>query len=58
MCIGTLDGQLEDDPFLEILASKQCIIGQQIPLSNEYPRETKKNEVSLFSDFFSWSQDM
>lgn len=52
-CIGTLDGQLEDDPFLEILASKQCIIGQQIPLSNEYPRETKKNEVSLFSDFFS-----
>jgi len=29
--IGTLDGQLDDDPFLEILSSKQCIVsvGQQ-----------------------------
>ena len=28
--IGTVHGQLEDDPFLEILSSRQGIIGQQV----------------------------
>ena len=31
--IGTVNGQLDDDPFLEILSSRQSVLGQQMARS-------------------------
>lgn len=54
--IGTLNGQLEDDPFMEILASKQGIIGQRLPKPDDNTFNGTSALVSAILDLFLFSR--